>query len=97
MTSYSANSTCMVLGLELHDPNFWHITGYGDLTAARTQQRRRMEVSLSHRGSFYVFLWPGILRIDACRPDTNQSMVSSKRLVHRAVSKILCGIYVRFG
>ena len=61
----------MVLGLELHDPNFRRTPGYGYLTTARTQRRRGMEVSFSHRGSFNVFVWPGILRIDACRPDPN--------------------------
>jgi hypothetical protein len=87
----------MVLGLELHDPNFWRIAGYGDLTTARTQQCRRMEVSLSHWGGVYVFVWPGILRADACRPDTNKSMVSSKRLVHRTASRLLFSAYVHFG
>jgi hypothetical protein len=71
MTSYSANSTCMVLGFELHDPNFRCIPGYGYLATTRAQQRPRMEVSLSYRRNLYMFLWPGILRIDACRPDTN--------------------------
>jgi len=34
ITSYSANSTCMVLCLEFHDPNSRRIPGYGYLPTA---------------------------------------------------------------
>ena len=71
VTPHSANSTCMVLDLELREPNCRRIPGYGYLATARTQQSRRMEVSLSHRGSFHLFVRPTILRVDASRPDAN--------------------------
>ena len=96
MTSYSANSTCMVLDVKLHGRNCRRIPGRGHLSTTRTQQRSRMEVSFSHRGSFNLFVWPTILHIDASRPDTNSSMVSSKRLVHRTVSGLFSA-YVLFG
>jgi|SRR6267142_1969666 len=71
VTSFSADSTCVVLDLELHDSNCRSIPGYGYPATARTQRRRRMEVSFPHRGSFNLFLWPSILRVDACRSNAN--------------------------
>jgi hypothetical protein len=71
VTSFSADSTCVVLDLELHDSNCRSISGYGYPAIARTQRRRRMEVSFPHRGSFNLFVWLAILRVDACRSNAN--------------------------
>jgi hypothetical protein len=94
VTSVSADSTCVVLDLELHDPNCRSIPGYGYPATARTQRRRGMEVSFSHRGSFNLFVWPAILRVDASRSNANQGMVPSKRLVHRTVGGLVFSTYM---
>jgi hypothetical protein len=70
-TSFSTNSTCMVLDIQLHDPNCWRLPGYRHLTTPRAQWRRGMAISISHRGDFHLFVWPVFLRFDASRPDAN--------------------------
>lgn len=80
---WSADSPCLVLGLELHNRDGQRFFGHWHPFPSFWRSRR-LALSLLDRRIDYSCRWHDIVLPDASRTDANEGLVQAKRLVYGA-------------
>ena len=80
-TIYSAAQARLVLGVQLRGYYRGCIYGYWLTSVAWSKREIRLEILVSHRGRDHHTCGPHFLCDDASRPDPNEDLVSSSRMV----------------